>query len=212
MGAILMLLRWFRLTSHLKFVSSIGIYIVAVELIFTEFSKYSCVLFLYLFAFSLSFHSMLPSSPGFRHHFITSTLVMMLGEMNYGDLLESNEDLVPHNQWLFNIIFVAFLIVMPFILMNLFTGTVVSMAVGNLMRDAEYRIIKIQIEYIHFTERLLGPCKLCKGVQQHSRVVKSHIPRKCFQSHCCGNKACECEPDAEENINKLSEKYQTVFV
>lgn len=162
-GILLILLLWFNLMSHMCIIPSLGIYVVMVERVFQSFLRFCVIFFLYLLVFAITLQLILPHADGFTAlgHSLSTTWVMMVGEMNYADVSGSDDmQGLGSNQWLMHVIFVIFLIGLSLINMNLLTGIAVS-DVHKLMKKSECSVLKMQIAYSLMAESLKTFLQMC---------------------------------------------------
>ena len=129
-------------------IPSIGIYVVMVEMVFKSFLKFFMVFALFIVSFAITFHIILHKQAAFQYvgHSIIKTWVMMIGEMDYDNIVDAEfkEELYT-TSWVTYTIFAFFLIFLSLIVMNLLTGIAVS-DVQKLESDSTFIIMKMQIQ------------------------------------------------------------------
>ncbi|TRY67514.1 hypothetical protein TCAL_06427 [Tigriopus californicus] len=175
MGAITVVLAWLNLLGDVRQLPFLGIYVIMFFDILRTFFKFAVIFLLFIIAFGLGFHTLiLTTSEGpfsdIGYAFV-KTAVMMVGEFEFDTLFfpppeEGNELPFPVTTIL---LFVAFLIVMSIILMNLMVG----LAVDDIKAVQEQAILKrlaMQVELVLDVERLLPNVFLRKGTTQRETI------------------------------------------
>ncbi|KAM3592863.1 uncharacterized protein V6R79_000664 [Siganus canaliculatus] len=147
-GALAVLQSWIGFLLYLQRFEGVGIYVV----MFGEIMKTLIrvvMLFLYLMlAFSLAFYALMLNQKEFQSVplSVVQTFVMMVGELNYQnnflDAFLSNE--LPFDILTY-FIFVAFVLLMPILLVNLMIGLAVG-DIAEVQRNASLKRIAMQIE------------------------------------------------------------------
>lgn len=135
-GALAVLLSWGNLLLFIRESPSMGIYVMMVEHITRTFFKFATVLATFILSFSLSFQVLIPKSEQPFSNIFTgavSTLVMMIGEMEYaGRFFPADPDNPephfkdPFTKFALFSILGLFLIMMSVIVMNLMIGLAVD--------------------------------------------------------------------------------------
>ena len=129
-----------------RIIPFLGVYIVMIEMISTSFLKFCVIFALFLMTFAVWFHLTFPNEGGIflkgDQAFIT-TWVMMIGEMQYLELIEGVSKTV--NISVVHVVFVVFLVCLCLIVMNLLTGVDVN-DVDKLRKESIYFILKMQIQ------------------------------------------------------------------
>lgn len=144
MGAIAIFLAWLNLVLFIRKVPRFGIYVVMFTDVLYTFVQFFPVFFLFIVAFALAFFALLQNQIEFANMgmAMTKTLVMMIGEFEFGDIFLSDTDnelndeinLKPASY----IIFIIFVFVMTVIIMNLLVG----LAVDDIKAVQEQAVLK----------------------------------------------------------------------
>ena len=130
---------WLNLLSLIRKMPFFGIYVVMFTDVFRTFLKVSGVVLLFIISFSLGFYALLENQPYFSLWSLSliKTFVMSIGELEYDNMFFDNLDIV-HYKWTTRAFFVAFVLVMPIIIMNLLVG----LAVDDIKTVQENAILK----------------------------------------------------------------------
>lgn len=136
-GAASIFLAWMNLLLFIRKLPFLGIYVVMFTDIFATFIKFFTVFLLFIVAFALSFYMVLKSKIPFGTpaKSLLKTTVMMIGEMEFDSIF--NEEKLDYPQMTY-IVFVAFLILMSILLMNLLVG----LAVDDIKAVQDQAILK----------------------------------------------------------------------
>lgn len=175
MGAITVVLAWLNLLGDIRQLPFLGIYVIMFFDILRTFFKFAVIFLLFIIAFGLGFHALILTTSegpfsdiGFA---FVKTAVMMVGEFEFDTLFfsppnEGNDLPFPITTIL---LFVAFLIIMSIILMNLMVG----LAVDDIKAVQDQAILKrlaMQVELVLDVERLLPNFLLRKGTTQREII------------------------------------------
>lgn len=139
-GSLAILGSWLNLLMFIRQMPKYGLYVLMFTHVLTTFMEFVVVLFIFICAFSFTFIMLLGNKIPFHNipKSIVTTLVMMIGEMDYGDKLlghisedASGETPEFTNDMFFSsnvimIVYSAFCILMSIIVMNLMTGLAVD--------------------------------------------------------------------------------------
>ena len=150
-GCFVVLLQCMNLLFFLRVFPRFGIYVVMVSLILKTFIESFIVLFLFIVAFAMTFYLLLFnqyafSTPGYS---IMKSLVMMLGEIDFGDIFHAykespSPETILHFELLTYAVMCGFLLI-SVIIVNLLTGLAVSDV--QLLRDnSESQMLAMQID------------------------------------------------------------------
>ncbi|CAL4060386.1 unnamed protein product, partial [Meganyctiphanes norvegica] len=127
LAAASIFLGWMNLLLFIRKFPFVGIYVVMFTDIFNTFARFCVVFLLFIIAFALSFYTVLRDMPPFETpgKSILKTTIMMIGEFEF-DSIFNNEDLdLPYPE-VTTVVFVAFIILMSIIIMNLLVGLAVD--------------------------------------------------------------------------------------
>ena len=139
-----MTMTWLNLLSLIRKMPFFGIYVVMFADVFRTFLKVSGVVLLFLISFSLGFYALLENQPYFTDWGLSliKTFVMSIGELEYDNLffdnIHNNAMFMVHYEWTTRMFFVAFVVIMPIIIMNLLVG----LAVDDIKTVQENAILK----------------------------------------------------------------------
>ena len=126
MIAINCTLAWLNLLGDVRQLPFLGIYVIMFTDILQTFLRFAVIFLIFIFAFGLGFHLLLVNQTPFNDigHAILKTSVMMIGEFEYEGIFHGNETQeFPEVTIVF---FVAFLILMSIIVVNLMIGLAVD--------------------------------------------------------------------------------------
>ncbi|XP_064627857.1 transient receptor potential cation channel subfamily A member 1 homolog [Lineus longissimus] len=163
LGAISIFWAWVNLVLYIRLVPVFGIYVMMFTNILRTFLRFFPVFFLFVVAFALSFHTLLanqtPFSTAIRS--LTKTSVMMIGELDYGDIFNAQEEALNDRSvklWYevaTLIQFFLFLIFMSILIMNLLVGLAVD-NISAVQGEAQMETLAMQVEFLLDVELLLG--------------------------------------------------------
>ena len=140
-GSLSILLSWLMLLMFLRTSPKLGIYVMMIQHILITFMEFIIILIILLFGFSKSFGFILYKNDSFPHLSMVgliSTMVMTIGEMDYGDKFLCPEaeggdapvTFCKADYWLVRytllILYAFFIVIMGIIVMNLLTGLAVD--------------------------------------------------------------------------------------
>ncbi|XP_072178741.1 transient receptor potential cation channel subfamily A member 1-like [Diadema setosum] len=164
-GAVAVFLAWINLILYIRRFSVLGIYVIMFTEILRTFIQFVLILVLVLVAFALAFYTLLMNQEPFHRieYSLAKTFVMMIGELDFGDIFHSQNYLNTENtpadgeedyfltavfyQSITYVIFTLFLVVMPILIMNLLIG----LAVGDIQaiqEKAEFTRLEMQVEFV----------------------------------------------------------------
>ncbi|XP_071487222.1 transient receptor potential cation channel subfamily A member 1-like [Diadema antillarum] len=164
-GAVAVFLAWINLILYIRRFSVLGIYVIMFTEILRTFMQFVLILVLVLVAFALAFYTLLMNQEPFHRieYSLAKTFVMMIGELDFGDIFHSQNYLNTENtltdgeeeyflssvfyQSITYVIFALFLVVMPILIMNLLIG----LAVGDIQaiqEKAEFTRLEMQVEFV----------------------------------------------------------------
>ena len=125
MIAINCTLAWLNLLGDVRQLPFLGIYVIMFTDILQTFLRFAVVFLIFIFAFGLGFHLLLVNQTPFNDigHAILKTSVMMIGEFEYEGIFHDEAQEFPEVTIVF---FVAFLVVMSIIIVNLLVGLAVD--------------------------------------------------------------------------------------
>ena len=160
-GSSAVLLSWFVYLLFIRQMPKFGMYILMFAHILKTFMEFLFILLIFLFGFALTFMMLLGNQVPFHSvpKSLVSTLVMMIGEMDYGDKFFGDvtynetaqgpgdvdfEENVFYNRTIVLIIYTIFLVVCSIILMNLLTGLAVN-DIDAIRRTSEFKKLSMII-------------------------------------------------------------------
>ena len=174
-AAISIFFAWVELMMLLGRFPVLGVYI----LMFTKVAK-SIIKFLFAFSslligFSIAFGIIFGNIPAFQSFpaSLVKTLMMMIGEIDYGTLVEGNGTKMPVLGY---ISLVAFLFLVPIILANLLIGLAVS-DLPDLSRQGKIRRLSKQASYLQAYELLILFFKELRCFPHLVRIVLSNLAK-----------------------------------
>ena len=146
-----MTMTWLNLLSLIRKTPFFGIYVVMFADVFRTFLKVSGVVLLFLISFSLGFYALLENQPYFTDWGLSliKTFVMSIGELEYDNLffdnIHNNAMFMVHYEWTTRMFFVAFVVIMPIIIMNLLVGLAVD-DIKTVQENAILKRLAMQVE------------------------------------------------------------------
>nr|XP_039268134.1 transient receptor potential cation channel subfamily A member 1 homolog isoform X2 [Styela clava] len=145
-GAFAIFLAWMGLLLFIQKIPYLGIFVVMFTDILKTFAQFFFVFVFFIFGFAFAFNILLGNQYVFATWYdsIIKTTVMMIGELDYGDIFFSYKD--EGSTYFQNIytnsvsyvLFSIFLIVMTIIIMNLLVG----LAVGDIIEVQEHATLE----------------------------------------------------------------------
>nr|KAG5711030.1 hypothetical protein BaRGS_013764 [Batillaria attramentaria] len=157
LGAVSIFLAWLNLLLFIQKFPRFGIYVVMFTNVLSTFVQFFFVFLLFVVAFGLAFYTLLQQQVPFEYAWkaLISTFVMMIGEFDYNDIFNDSSNTVEFPV-LSYIIFVAFVIAMSILIMNLLTGLAVDDTKAALEQAALARMA-MQVQLTLDVERLIPP-------------------------------------------------------
>jgi len=166
-------LAYVTLMAYLQSLFKAGIYVTMMFEVFRTLLLVFAVFFLLLFGFALSFHVLLsresnaaragiklqhndPDPFGRLDLSLLKVLDMMIGELEYNTFFVDNTLYLPH---LTRFVFASFCVLIPIVFMNLLIGLAVG-DIESIQRNAELKLLAIEIEDVYTFERRLPKCIL----------------------------------------------------
>ena len=146
-----MTMTWLNLLSLIRKMPFFGIYVVMFADVFRTFLQVSGVVLLFLISFSLGFYALLENQPYFTDWGLSliKTFVMSIGELEYDNLffdnIHNNAMFMVHYEWTTRMFFVAFVVIMPIIIMNLLVGLAVD-DIKTVQENAILKRLAMQVE------------------------------------------------------------------
>lgn len=124
-GAASIFMAWMNLLLFIRKLPFFGIYVVMFTDILATFARFFVVFLLFIVAFALSFYTVLSNQTPFETpaKSLVKTSVMMIGEFEYDAIFNEGSLLYPDITY---IIFIAFMILMSILIMNLLVGLAVD--------------------------------------------------------------------------------------
>ncbi|XP_074625241.1 transient receptor potential cation channel subfamily A member 1-like [Acropora palmata] len=186
-GTWALLLTYINCILSLRRVSGVAIYISMYVEVFLTFIKVIAIFTVFLIGYALVFHVLLIQEDNFSSVWISfvKTVVMMVGEMDYSDLLSSyvvNSAKVPGTEMLYvplpvlsHIMFMLFVLSVSIILMNLLVGLAVG-DIDSIQKTATLRNLIDQATVVDDIQRRY-PKWILKYTYQESLVIKPNQNR-----------------------------------
>ncbi|XP_069174847.1 transient receptor potential cation channel subfamily A member 1 homolog isoform X4 [Procambarus clarkii] len=167
-GAASIFLAWMNLLLFIRKFPFLGIYVVMFTDIFATFLKFFTVFLLFIVAFALGFYTVLRDQDPFRTPAtsLLKTTVMMIGEMEFDAIFNDENGQTLKYPEITYILFVAFLVLMSILIMNLLVG----LAVDDIKAVQDQAILKrlaMQTQMVLDVEALIPEtlkrvCIVCK--------------------------------------------------
>lgn len=138
-GTASIFLAWMNLLLFIRKLPFLGIYVVMFTDVFATFLKFFTVFMLFLIAFGLSFYMVLRNQFPFSTYGKTllKTSVMTIGEFEFDSIFNDITQTLPYPEITY-IVFVAFLVLMSILIMNLLVG----LAVDDIKAVQDQAILK----------------------------------------------------------------------
>ncbi|XP_070189214.1 transient receptor potential cation channel subfamily A member 1 homolog [Littorina saxatilis] len=154
-GAVSVFLAWINLVLFIQKFPQLGIYVVMFADVLNTFARFFVVFFLFIVAFALAFYVLLQEQVAFSTvpKSLIKTSVMMIGEFDFDNVFNDSTNPL-HYSAVSYIIFIAFLIIMSILLMNLLVGLAVDDIKGVLEKAALKRLA-MQVELALDVERVI---------------------------------------------------------
>ncbi len=133
-GTICVTMTWLNLLANIRKFPFLGIYVLMFADVLATFLKLSIIIVLFVVAFSLGFYCLLAEQDIFSDPVFSSlkTAVMMVGELEFASIFldasadaDANVDVLPYAPFTLAF-FIAFMVVMAIIVMNLLVGLAVD--------------------------------------------------------------------------------------
>lgn len=172
-GAFCVLCAWTNLMVKIGQLPWFDTYVAMYTKVQKEFAKLLLAYICLLIGFSISLCVVFPSSPWFGNPIIgfVKVLVMMAGELDIG-LLESHKDSSTQSKLSAYIVYVALLIFVSIILMNLLVGIAVH-DIQGLKKTAGLSKVRCQIKLIYYIELFMLRSFWPKSVKRRALVYPS---------------------------------------
>ena len=172
LGAMAVVLAWLNLLGDIRQLPFLGIYVIMFFDILKTFLKFVGVFVVFIIAFGLGFHLLLIGSVDAPFsdvgYSLIKTTVMMIGEFEFDTIFYSGDLAFPVASI---ILFVAFLVIMAILLMNLLVG----LAVDDIKAVQEQAVLKrlaMQVEQVLDVERVLPYFLLRRVITQYEVIHK----------------------------------------
>uniref|UniRef100_A0A1I8J8D5 ANK_REP_REGION domain-containing protein n=1 Tax=Macrostomum lignano TaxID=282301 RepID=A0A1I8J8D5_9PLAT len=160
-GTFGILTSWINLVLFIRKVPRFGIYVVMFTEVLQTFFKFFVVLLLFIIAFGLTFYLILANQVPYDSvaKSLLKTTVMMMGEFEYDAIFNTQYDSNVANAQIFYdpaayIVFIASLIIMSIVLMNLLVGLAVD-DIKSVQNQASLKKLAMQIELVLEVEEFL---------------------------------------------------------
>ena len=143
-------LSYMNMIFFLRIIPSLGIYIMMVALMLKNFCNFFLIMLLFLLAFGICFHLLAQNQVAFSTipYSVMKSCDMMLGEVDFAGIclqhIDNDEPSVQLQDIALRILYIAFLVFMSLVIMNLLTSLSVS-GVETLQKDSQHKILALQI-------------------------------------------------------------------
>ncbi|XP_063963704.1 transient receptor potential cation channel subfamily A member 1 homolog [Lytechinus pictus] len=192
-GAVAVFLAWINLILFIRRFSGLGIYVIMFIDILRTFMKFVLILILFVVAFALAFYTLLMNQQPFHsvQYSFAKTFVMMIGELDFGDIFHSQNYLRTENtladseedffltsvfyEGITYTIFALFLIIMSILIMNLLVGLAVD-DIHAIQNKAKLHRLAMQVELVMEVQRALPIFIWRSAVIKFKRF---HLNRSC---------------------------------
>ncbi len=168
--AVTLTLAWLNLLGDFRHLPSLGIYIIMFFDVLKTFMNISLIFLIFIVAFGLGFHLLCMNQVPFHslHGSLLKTVVMMTGEFEYESMFhhEINKLEFPSLTFVF---YLAFLVVMSIILVNLLIGLAVD-DINAVQDQAILKRLAMQVELALDVERILPQFLLRKLTKQREKI------------------------------------------
>ena len=151
LGVAGLFLSYMNILFFLRIIPFLGIYVMMVGLMLWNFVYFFIIMFLFLFAFGICFYLLTQNQEVFSTipYSVMKSYSMMLGDIDFaGIFLQHVDNDEPsaqlHYMALMWVLYIAFLIFMSLVILNLLTSLSVS-GVETLQKDSQYKILALQI-------------------------------------------------------------------
>ena len=145
LGVAGLFVSYMNMLFFLRIVPLLGIYVMMVILMLENFIHFFVIMFLFVLSFGICFYLLAQNQVGFSSsvYSVMKSYMMMFGELDF-DGIFLDDDTQLHYTMMMWILYIAFLIFMSLVIMNLLTSLAVS-GVEALEEDSQYRILSLQI-------------------------------------------------------------------
>lgn len=180
LAAVCLFLSWFNFTLLLGKLPSGGIYINMIVGVSKDVLKFLLLYASTIVAFGFAFHILAHHQEHFEDPLssVLCMLAMMVGEFNFGDLFVNSQI---RYHWTTQIMFVAFLLLVSIIIMNLLVGLAISNITGQFMLAGVYRLkmtvmlIRLIEDVMSVARRIFPCCFRNSGLMNHLKSRDSNI-------------------------------------
>ena len=210
LAAVLLVASWLNSLRYLRFFSFFGIFLHMFVNIFMTVFKLCLMMALFVLAFTFGFHLSLINKKEFSNFgwAYLKTLVMSSGEYEYDSVLREEEIF---NAPIVIIIFIAMLVVMSIVLMNMLIGIAVD-DISKVQQDAELQKI-ISQTYIALSSRRPFQKRISEiirkmigGKSTEQKIIKVELHLKSFWQWLFGMNHIM----SDENILKLYQERKNI--
>ncbi|XP_037083097.1 transient receptor potential cation channel subfamily A member 1 homolog isoform X2 [Pollicipes pollicipes] len=177
-GAVAVFLAWMNLLLFIRKFPVFGIYVVMFTDVLSTFTKFFLVFFLFITAFAITFFVLLQNQVAFSTvgKSLLKTSVMMIGEMDYGSIFDGEESV--HFPGVTYTLFVAFLILMSIIIMNLLVGLAVD-DIKSVQDQASLKRLAMTVQLVLDVESIV-PDFILRKLTMRNMTVYPNQRRKNF--------------------------------
>ncbi|XP_064629244.1 transient receptor potential cation channel subfamily A member 1 homolog [Lineus longissimus] len=161
LGALSVFWSWINLLLFIRRLPVFGLYVVMFTTILRSFLLFLPVLLLFIVAFAISFHCLLANQVSFRYEItsIIKTFVMMVGEMDYGNMFddrasEQQRGVMIWYEAVTYVQFALFLVVMAILVMNLLVGLAVD-DIQEVMKQSQQQMLALQAKFLLDCEQVI---------------------------------------------------------
>ncbi|XP_042904949.1 transient receptor potential cation channel subfamily A member 1 homolog isoform X1 [Parasteatoda tepidariorum] len=170
LGAISIFTAWMVFLIFISKFPFLGIYVIMFFEILSTFVNFSFVFFLFVVAFGLGFYSLLQNQSPFENpgKAILKTGVMMIGEIEFDAIFNNSENNLYFSGPTYAL-FVAFMLIMAVIIMNLLVGLAVD-DIKGVQEQAELKRLAMKVELVLTVERTLPVVLLKKCIFKYRKI------------------------------------------
>ncbi|XP_797279.4 transient receptor potential cation channel subfamily A member 1 homolog [Strongylocentrotus purpuratus] len=186
-GAVAVFLAWINLILFVRRFAALGIYVIMLIDILRTFLKFVLILALFIVAFSMAFYMLLMNQEPFHRiqYSFAKTFVMMLGEVDFGDIFHDQNYLNTENTlaggeedfFLTNLfyegitytIFALFFVIMSILIMNMMVGLAVD-DIHAIQQKAELHRLVMQAELVMTVQQAL-PMRIWRSAVICRKVI-----------------------------------------
>ena len=219
LGAITVTMSWLNLLSNVRKFPFLGIYVVMFTDVMQTFLKFSIICALFVIAFSLGFHTLICKQDTFREiaYAMMKTTVMMIGEFEFDSVFfeypSRDPSVLPYRPVTL-LFFLAFMVIMPIIIMNLLVGLAVD-DIKGVQENAVLSRLAMQVSLNLDVEKMLPDFLRRRFIIRQENLfpnIKRNILSKILKDDNTVKRIARdvVEGGGETEINQLSNKMDDV--